>query len=198
MRCRSTQHEVRSARRRQRRRRSVTPRVLGANRRSCCAGAAGRADAAIGCLAGNVVVAEAQKAVREKHRRIRQDVQARIQASREHAERPTTVPPWRSGHTVKLIEGDWKGRTGQVLETHLSENEPTMLTVQLFPAGLPVGPLEADPAGRPRGPGRTGGTVMAPAQGKENVAVFNPIVLRCQTGTPTGPTATSTGTSYRS
>ena len=100
-----------------------------------------RADAAVGFLAGNVVVAEAQKAVRWKHRRIRQDVQARIQASRERAERPTTVPPWRSGHTVKLIEGDWKGRTGQVLETHLSENEPTMLTVQLFPAGLPVGPL---------------------------------------------------------
>lgn len=105
------------------------------------------ADAAVGYLAGNHLVDQAQRIDRNKRRRIREDVHSRIQASAaaegvtKHPN-PVRRPPFAGGHTVKLTEGDWAGRTGQILETHLCEGEPTLLDVQLFPPGQPSNPAE--------------------------------------------------------
>lgn len=107
-----------------------------------------RADAAVGYLAGNYTVDQAKRIERNKRQRIREDVHARIQASREAAEAVTThdhavgPPPFAQGHTVKLTAGEYAGRLGRVYETRLTEGEPVAVLVELAPPGRPDDPSE--------------------------------------------------------
>lgn len=105
-----------------------------------------RADAAVGYLAGHYRVDQGERIDRAKRRQLKEGIRSKLAEVRERGEgvtkhdQPAGRPPFAGGHTVRLLEGDWKGRTGQILETHLSENSPTMLTVQLFPPGYPHDP----------------------------------------------------------
>ena len=110
-----------------------------------------RAEAGVGYLAGAHAV-EKKPTGRQKRRRIRGDVRAAlaeaVKASAQDDEPPTwpappratSEPPWRQGQIVRTTEGDYAGRTGHILEVHLSENEQTQVDVQLFPPGYPSDP----------------------------------------------------------
>lgn len=75
---------------------------------------------------------------------MRDDVRSKLDEVRRRSEPEsvTTEAPWRYGHIVKLTEGDFANRTGQILETHLTQNEPPMADVQLHPPGWPHNPAE--------------------------------------------------------
>lgn len=100
-------------------------------------------DPAVGYLAGAHMV---QRKDRRDHRReARQRVTRALddrRALRGEATRGTNdVAPWREGMEVRLTEGDYAGRRGQVYTLELDATPP-QITVELAPPGRPDDPSE--------------------------------------------------------
>lgn len=99
-----------------------------------------RCDAGVGMMAGAHAVQA--KTVDRRQARIaaRDRARAQLEANRR-VRGSNAVAPWQEGMEVRLTEGDYAGRRGQIYEVQL-DNQPPIVTVELAPPGRPDDPAE--------------------------------------------------------
>jgi hypothetical protein len=104
-----------------------------------------RCDAAVGMIAGNYLADQAQRIQRNKRRRIREDVHAKIQE--QHRRPPDLLPI--NGEPVRVIvtnpDSTHRDRTGLILQNELSAGREPRYLVSMLPGPTDQdGPRDAD------------------------------------------------------
>ena len=99
-----------------------------------------RCDADVGMMAGAYVVQA--KATDRRSQRIaaRNRARAQLEANRR-VRGSNAIAPWTEGTEVRVTEGDFAGRRGQVYSLELDATPP-QITVELAPPGRPDDPSE--------------------------------------------------------